>query len=127
MAQLKGLVAYSSHEYQDMERRLRPTHLQLEIITLLFEADDISTVYLAVSLPGCLLGHEDWKIGQEIVHLPGYWPAKHPSADEGASDREARDAAHMFALLTLGDQDGRVACLRVTRYAGQLLQTFDIL
>jgi hypothetical protein len=120
-------VSYMSDEYRDMERRLRPTHLQLEVVTLLHEADDISSVYMAVALPGCLLGEEPWKIGQEIVHLPGYWPAKHPSADNGASDREARDAAQLFGLLYLGDQDGRVACLRVSRYAGQLLQTFDIL
>ena len=124
MASTMTNVKTYSREHLDMEQRLRPTHDQMPIIDLLLEADDVDSIYLAVALPGC--DRDNWTVGQEIVRLPGYWPAKHPSADDGASDREARDAAHLFALLRLGDQDGQVAYLRVSRYAGMLLQTYEV-
>jgi len=120
-------VSYYSDEYRDMEQRLRPTNLQLEVISLLLEADDISSVYVSVAMLDCRLGEEPWKVGQEITRLPGYWPAKHPSVDGGESDREAKGAAQLFGMLYLGERDGKAAALRVTQYAGMLLQTFDIL
>lgn len=86
--------------------------------------EDVDGVYLAVALPGA---GDRWVRGQEIVKLPGMWPAKRVDNGAGPLDREPRDAAALFAVAWLGEQPGRVALVVVTRAFGMTLQTYEVI
>lgn len=107
----------------DMDRRLRMPYEQELLADHLLdcESTDVESVLAVAALPGA---GDAWVMGQEIVPLPGLWPVKRV---DGAPDPEPQNAAYLMALAWLCDREGRVAVLRLSRYAGMLLRTYEVI